>query len=348
MTVVTPKFGMGASVLRLEDQTFITGKGRYTDDIAPANVLHGYVLRSPFANARFTIASVEAAIAAPGVHLVLTGADLAHLRDLRSASMERQPDGTRAPTRDIPILCRDQVHYVGDAVAFIVADTRALAQDAADLIEIDYDSLEAAANTATALDPDAPLVWPELGTNRAFTYHHGDRAKAEAAFAKAKKVTRIEFRNNRLVANYIEPRSAFAEWKPDEDRFVLTTGSQGVHSVQKILAGVFKIKKAQLRVITPDVGGGFGTKIFVYREYALVMEAAKRLGRPVKWTGDRTEHFLTDAQGRDNVVVGQMAMDEQRPVPGAQGRPHRQYGRLHLAVWGGDPVHRHHHVDRRL
>jgi carbon-monoxide dehydrogenase large subunit len=310
MTVVTPKFGMGASVLRLEDQTFITGKGRYTDDIAPASVLHGYVVRSPIANARFTIASVEAASAAPGVHLVLTGADLGHLRDLRSASMERQPDGTRAPTRDIPILCRDHVHYVGDAVAFIVADTRALAQDAADLIEIDYEGLDAAANPATALDPAAPLVRPELGTNRAFTYRHGDRTKAEAAFAKASKVTRIEFRNNRLVANYIEPRSAFAEWRPGEDRFVLTTGSQGVHSMQKILAGVFKLKKAQLRVITPDVGGGFGTKIFVYREYALVMEAAKRLGRPVKWTSDRNEHFLTDAQGRDNVVVGQMAMDE--------------------------------------
>src|SRR5688572_5584872 len=310
MTVVTPKFGMGASVLRLEDQTFITGKGRYTDDIAPANVLHGYVLRSPVANARFTITSVEAALAAPGVHLILTGADLMHLGDLRSKSMERQPDGTRAPTRDIPILCRDQVHYVGDAVAFIVADTRALAQDAADLIEVDYDSLEAAANTATALDPDAAVVWPELGTNRAFTYRHGDRAKTEAAFAKASKVTRIEFRNNRLVANYIEPRAAFAEWKPDEGRFVLTTGSQGVHSVQKILADVFKIERSRLRVITPDVGGGFGTKMFVYREYALVMEAAKRLGRLVKWTSDRTEHFLTDAQGRDNVAVAQMAMDE--------------------------------------
>ena len=282
------------------------------------------------------------------MHLVLTGADLAHLRDLRSTSMERQPDGTRAPTRDIPILCRDQVHYVGDAVAFIVAESRALAQDAADLIEIDYDGRDAAANTATALDPDAPLVWPELGTNRAFTYRHGDRAKAEAAFAKASKVTRIEFRNNRLVANYIEPRSAIAEWKPDEDRFVLTTGSQGVHSVQKILAGVFKIKKKQLRVVTPDVGGGFGTKIFVYREYALVMEAAKRLGRPVKWTSDRTEHFLTDAQGRDNFAVGADGDGRERPVPGAQGRPHRQYGRLHLAVWSGDPVHRHDHVDRRL
>ncbi|MBX3581324.1 MAG: xanthine dehydrogenase family protein molybdopterin-binding subunit [Rhizobiaceae bacterium] len=309
MAVATPKFGMGASVLRLEDRAFVTGGGRYTDDIAPDGVLHGYVLRSPFANARFSIASVEAARKSPGVHLVLTGNDLAHLGDLVSDSMAEQPDGTTAPTRDIPILCRDHAHYVGDAVAFIVADTRALAQDAADLVEIDYDGLDAAANTATALDPDAPLVWPELGSNRAFTYRHGDRARTDAAFANAAKVTRIEFRNNRLVANYIETRAAIGEWKPEEDRFVLTIGSQGVHSVQKILAGVFGIDRRNLRVVTPDVGGGFGPKMFTYREYALVMEAARQLGRPVKWTGDRTEHFLTDAQGRDNVVSAEMAMD---------------------------------------
>lgn len=309
MTVATPKFGMGASVLRLEDRTFVTGKGRYTDDIRPDGALHGYVLRSPIANARFTIGSLEAALAAPGVHLVLTGADLTHLRDLVSTAMKRQPDGTRAPTRDIPLLCRDMVHYVGDAVAFIVADTRALAQDAADLIEVEYEGLDAAGDAETALASDAPLVWPELGTNRAFTFRHGDRDRAEQAFARASHVTRIRFRNNRLVANFLETRSAIADWKAEEGRFVLTTGSQGVHSVQKILARVFGIPRSQLRVVTPDVGGGFGTKIFVYREYALVMEAARRLGRPVKWTSDRNEHFLTDAQGRDNIATAAMALD---------------------------------------
>jgi carbon-monoxide dehydrogenase large subunit len=310
MTIVTPKFGMGASVLRVEDQAFITGAGRYTDDIAPEGLLHGYVLRSPAAKAAFSITSVEAAKAAPGVHLVLTGADVAHLGALKSGVMQQQPDGTRAPTRDIPILCRDRVNYVGDAVAFVVADSRALAQDAAELIEIDYDSEEAAGATATALDPETPLVWPELGSNRAFTYHMGDKAKTEAAFARAAKVTRIDFVNNRLVCNYMEPRSAIAEWKVGENRFVLTTGSQGVHAMQYILANLFGIEKSQLRVITPDVGGGFGPKSFVYREHALVLEAAKRLGRPVKWAGDRTEHFLTDAQGRDNVVTAEMAMDK--------------------------------------
>ncbi|HWK65477.1 MAG TPA: xanthine dehydrogenase family protein molybdopterin-binding subunit [Rhizobiaceae bacterium] len=310
MTAVTPKFGMGASVLRLEDRAFITGQGRYTDDITPEGLLHGYVLRSPVAKATFRITSTDAARAAPGVHLVLTGADLDHLGALRSEVMQKQPDGTRAPTRDIPIICRDRVQYVGDAVAFVVADTRSQAQDAAELIEVDYDSEDAAADTASALDEGTPLVWPELGSNRAFLNEIGDQAKTDAAFATAAKVTRVEFVNNRLVCNYMEPRSAIAEWKEDEKRFVFTTGSQGVHSMQKILAGVLGIPTAQLRVVTPDVGGGFGPKTFVYREYPLVIEAARRLNRPVKWAGDRTEHFLTDAQGRDNVVSAEMAMDE--------------------------------------
>jgi carbon-monoxide dehydrogenase large subunit len=310
MTVATPKFGMGAAVLRVEDSAFITGKGRYTDDIQPEGVLHGYVLRSPVAKAGFTLGSLDEARAAPGVHLVLTGADIGHIADLKSGVMQKQPDGTRAPTRDIPILCRDKVQYVGDAVAFVVADSRAQAQDAAELIEVDYEAEDAASGTAVALDPDTPLVWPELGSNRAFGHHTGDKAKSDAAFAEAAHVTRIEFVNNRLVCNYMEPRGALGEWNEAEDRFVLTTGSQGVHSMQKIIADLFGIDKTKLRVVTPDVGGGFGPKTFVYREYPLVLEAAKRLGRPVKWTGDRTEHFLTDAQGRDNVVTAEMAMDK--------------------------------------
>lgn len=308
MAVMTPKFGMGQSVLRKEDDAFISGRGRYTDDFSPEGTLHLYVLRSPVARATFTIDSLDAAKQAHGVRLVLTGADLAHLGDLKSGAMQKQPDGTRAPTRDIPILCRGQVNYVGDALALVVADTRAQAQDAAELIEVSYDDLPAAARTETALDADTPLVWPELKTNRALRYELGDRARTEAAFARAEHVTRIAFRNNRLVCNYMETRAALAEWKEAEDRFVLTTGSQGVHSMQRILAGVFGLQPKQLRVVTPDVGGGFGPKTFVYREYAMVLEAARRLNRPVKWTGDRTEHFLTDAQGRDNVVEAEMAL----------------------------------------
>lgn len=310
MNVMTPKFGMGASVLRVEDETFLTGRGRYTDDIAPEGVLHGYVLRSPVANGTFTIASVEAAREADGVHLVLTGADLAELGDLKSAGMQKQADGTRAPTRDIPILCRNRVHHVGDAVAFVVADTRAQAQDAAELIDIEFEADDAASGTREALEDGAALVWPELGSNRAFEYKLGDRASTDAAFAKAAHVTRIEFVNNRLVCNYMEARAAIGEWDEADGRFTLTTGSQGVHSVRRIIADqVLKIPHEKLRVITPDVGGGFGPKVFVYREYPLVLEAARRIGRPVKWTGDRTEHFMSDAQGRDNAVTAEMAMD---------------------------------------
>ena len=310
MNVMTPKFGMGASVLRVEDQAFITGKGRYTDDISPEGTVHGYVLRSPVAKGTFRIGSLEAARAADGVHLVLTGADVAHLGHLKTAGMQKQADGTRAPGHDIPILCRDRVSYVGDAIAFIVADTRAQAQDAAELIEIDFEAEDAVSGTAEALGEGAELVWPERGSNKAFEYEIGDKAATDTAFAEAAHVTQIEFVNNRLVCNYMEARAAIGEWSETEERMTLTTGSQGVHSVRRIIAEqVFGIPQETLRVITPDVGGGFGPKVFVYREYPLVLEAAKRLGRPVKWTGDRTEHFLTDAQGRDNVVKAAVAMD---------------------------------------
>jgi len=309
MTVATPRFGVGASVLRKEDPAFVTGRGRYTDDISPVGLLHGHVVRSPVASGRFTIASTEAAASAPGVHLILTGEDVAHMKGLPCQGKNRQPDGSWPAIREIPVLCRSQVRYVGDAVAFIVADTPGQAQDAAELLDIEFEGGAVCASTAHALDEDAALVWPELGTNRSFIYQKGDRAQTTEAFAKAAHVTEIRFRNNRLVCNYMEPRAAIGEWRKDEDRFVLTTGTQGVHSCRDNVAESLGIAPDKLRVITPDVGGGFGPKSFTYREYPLVLEAARRVGRPVKWTADRTEHFLTDAQGRDNEVLARMAMD---------------------------------------
>lgn len=311
MNVATPKFGMGASVLRTEDDKFITGKGRYTDDISPDSVLHGYVLRSPVANAKFKIGPLEEARAAPGVRLVLTAADVSHLGDIRSMSMRPQPDGTVAETRDIPILCKDHVHHVGDAVAFIVADTAEHAQDASELIDVDYHTLDAVIDIAEALERDSALVWPELGTNQAFVNMLGDKTATDAAFERAHKVTSIKFVNNRLVSNYMEPRSAIGEWNEEEGRYVLICGSQGVHGLRNALASmVLKVEPGKLRIITPDVGGGFGTKAFPYREYPLVLEAARRLGCPVKWTSSRNEHFLADSHGRDNLVEAEMAMDE--------------------------------------
>ena len=191
MTVATPKFGVGASVRRVEDDAFITGKGRYTDDIAPEGLLHGHVVRSPLAFAHFSIGDLSAVRAAPGVHLVLTGADLEHLGALKTPLTAVLPELKGVTSRDIPVLARDTVRHVGDAVAFIVADSRALAMDAADLIEIDWEDLEPVVHTSDALSADAPLVWPDAGTNRAFAYHRGDKAKVDAAFVTAAHVSRL-------------------------------------------------------------------------------------------------------------------------------------------------------------
>ncbi len=309
MTIATPKFGMGAPVRRLEDDAFVTGRGRYTDDMALMGTLHGVVLRSPIACGGFTLGALDDARAAPGVVAVMTAADIAHLPPLKSGVMQKQPDGTRAPTRDIPILCDREVRHVGDAVAFIVAETRLQAEDAAALIDVDWEPADAIVETATALDPHAPLVWPELGSNRAFHYEFGNRGEVDTAFRGAATIAHIRIVNNRLVSNYMETRSAIGELEPATGRLTLTTGSQGVHNMRSIIAPMLGLEKEDLRVLTPDVGGGFGPKSFVYREHLLVLEAARQLGRPVKWTGSRTEHFLVDAQGRDNVVEAEMAMD---------------------------------------
>lgn len=309
MPVVTPKFGVGASALRLEDNILLKGGGRYTDDIKIDGALRGYVVRSPVANATFTINSTDEVRAAPGVRLVLTGADLTHLKPLATWYTPEQPDGSVSEAKPIPVLCTDRVRYVGDAVAFIVAETLFQAMDAAELLDIDYDDAEAAAETRRALDADAPRVWQDQTDNTAYVQHVGDKAATDAAFAKADRVSRVEFYNNRLVCNYIEPRGVLGEWVADENRYVMTTGTQGVHGVKGDMLEILGLESDELRVVTPDVGGGFGPKGWVYRENALVMEAVRQLKKPVRWIGDRTEHFLTDAQGRDNLVIAEMAMD---------------------------------------
>ena len=310
MNVATPKFGVGASALRKEDAPLITGKGQYTDDVHKDGELHAHVLRSPYAAARFTITSTGEAEKAEGVRLVLTAADIAHIGPVKCQAQAPQPDGSAHEMREQPVLCDGLVHFVGDAIAFVVADTADHARDAAELIEVDWEPGEAVADTAAALEDGAPLVWPELGTNRAFLHRIGDAAACEAAFRSATHVSEISFTNNRLISNYMEPRAAIGEWDASRERYVLTSGSQGVHSLRDTIArDNFGIEPDKVRVITKDVGGGFGTKAFNYREYPLVLEAAKRLGKPVKWVGDRSEHFLADAHGRDNLVHAEMALD---------------------------------------
>jgi aerobic carbon-monoxide dehydrogenase large subunit len=311
MTIATPKFGVGASALRKEDASLVRGEGRFTDDINEPGTLFAHVVRSPHAAARFTISDVDNVLSAPGVHLVLTAADVAHLGPVKCLANVKQPNGEPLVAKDIPLLADGVVRYVGDAVAMVIADTLALAQDAAEQIDIEWQVNEANTDLATALEEGRPQVWPDIARNQAFTYRSGDREATQAAFDKAAHVTRIAFVNNRLVCNYMEPRAARAEWEAETGRFTLTVGSQGVHSIRNSLAKhIFDMAPEDIRVVTHDVGGGFGTKAFNYREYPLIMEAARRLGRPVKWTSDRTEHFLTDAHGRDNLVEAAMALDE--------------------------------------
>lgn len=305
---VHAKFGMGASVLRTEDDAFTTGQGRYTADVQPSGVLQAYVLRSPHAHAKFEIGDLSDARSAEGVHAVYTAGDVADLKPIRHTTGMKNADGSSIVNRDIPVLCDGVVRHVGDAIAVIVADTVDQAKDAADLIEIDFEMQPAIADTAAALGGDVPLVYEDAGTNLAFTLFLGDDEATRKAFEKAAHVTSLDIINNRLICNYMETRAAVAEWNAEEG-YRLTLGSQGVYGIRNAMAYSLGEEPENIRVITPDVGGGFGTKVFPYREYPLVMFAAKKLGRPVKWTCERSEHFVADAHGRDNVVTAEMAMD---------------------------------------
>ena len=308
--VAHAKFGMGAAALRKEDNAFITGKGCYTDDKTKENILYGYVLRSPAAHATFKIEDISQALAHNGVHAVLTADDVSDLNPLQNIVPIKQPDGSMNSNRDIPILCKDTVRHVGDAICFIVADSIAIAKDAAELIEIDFDILPAATDTEKALEEGSTLVYEDGDKNLAFTHFMGDREATDKAFAEAEHVTEIKLINNRLISNYMETRAVQANWDEEAGRFDVTVGSQGVFGQRRVLAACMGLELEKIHVMTPDVGGGFGTKVFVYREYPLCMVAAKKLGRPVKWTSDRSEHFVSDAHGRDNVVTAKMAMDK--------------------------------------
>lgn len=312
-----PKFGIGASALRKEDSTLLMGAGRFADDIRADDALHGFVLRAQHAYATFTIRSTEAAEAMPGVRLILTAADIANLGAVPCKQVVRQPDGTLHDKREQPVLCLDTVHHAGDGVAFIVADTREQAEDAAELIEIDWQGQDAHVDLATALDDDAAFVWPERNSNLAYLYHKGDRAATDRAFKDAAHITNLTIVNNRLISNYLEPRAAIGRHDAATDSYMLHAPSQGVHSLRNILAkDIFRIDPDKVDVITGDVGGGFGTKTFCYREYALVLEASKRLGLPVRWLSSRTEHALVDAHSRDSIMKGSLAFDAENKITG--------------------------------
>ena len=303
------KFGVGQPVRRVEDARLVTGQGRYTDDHHPDGTVHAYVLRSPDAHARFVLGDLSAVWAMPGVLMVLVHAEVKHLGDVPCLGPVENADGTAMRLTPYPLLCRDEVRHVGDAVAVVVAETLLQARDAAEAIPIEWEPLAATVGIERAEAPGAAPVWPEIRGNVAFDTAVGDAAATEKAFAAADRVVSLRLVNNRLVTNYLEPRDCIAAYDEGDRRWTITLGTQGSHSLKETIAGCLKVEKRRLRVITPDVGGGFGTKAFIYREYPLCAFAAEKLGRPVKWVADRSEHFVGDAQGRDNLVHAELALD---------------------------------------
>ncbi|QQO17193.1 xanthine dehydrogenase family protein molybdopterin-binding subunit [Bradyrhizobium diazoefficiens] len=301
------KFGVGQSVLRKEDDALIRGKGRYTDDYAPQAALRCLVLRSPHAHATYTI-DASRARTLPGVALILTAADVADLGNL-PCLFNLETDPFTGPP--YPILAKDEVRHVGDAIAFVVAETIDQARDAIEAVEIKWSPLPAVTGVVNAVKKGAPQVWPDKPGNVLFDVSIGDKAATDAAFAKAHAVAEISIVNPRVVASFMETRAAVCEYDAKNDHLTLTVGSQGSHRLRDILCqNVLNIPTEKMRVICPDVGGGFGTKLFPYREYALMAVAARKLKKAVKWAADRSEHFMGDAQGRDNVTTAKMALAE--------------------------------------
>jgi aerobic carbon-monoxide dehydrogenase large subunit len=300
------KFGFGQSVQRKEDDPLLRGVGRYIGDVAPRETLHAVVLRSPHAHARFHIDAAKAR-AMPGVRLVLTGAETDDLGPL--------PCTVELPNTvlDVPpyaILARDEARHVGDAIAFVVAETLEQAKDAAEALTVTWEELPHVIGATEALKPGAPSVWPQHRDNVVFDLTLGDKAATERAFAEAVKVVSLTLFNQRVVANYLDTRGVVANYDAADERLTLTLSSQGPHAIRDVLLQVLQLPAEKLRVMTPDVGGGFGTKLSPYREYALAAVAAKQLRRPVTWIADRSDHFLGDMQGRDNVTTARLALDE--------------------------------------
>jgi carbon-monoxide dehydrogenase large subunit len=305
------KFGLAQSVRRVEDPRLLLGNGRYTDDIVLPGMLFGIVLRSPHAAAKLGAIDTAAAGSVPGVKAIYTAADLNAdgIGPLPCAVSLDNRDGSTMASPPHPVLADRAVRHVGDPVAFIVADSAKAARDAAELITVDYDIQPSVTDLATVTDAGAPSVWPEVQRNIVFDWEFGDRAKTDAQFAKAAHVTRLTVVNNRIVVSSMEARASIADFDAATGRWTLYANTQGGWLVKGLIAPLFQAEPDRFRIITPDVGGGFGMKLFLYAEHVLTCYAARKLGRPVKWASERSEAFLCDTQGRDNLTIGELAID---------------------------------------
>lgn len=331
------KFGAGQSVTRVEDARLLKGEGRYTDDNQRAGQLYATTLRSPYGHAVINSIDTAPALAIPGVIAVYTHADVAEYGPVPCLV---PLSGAKVTPRQL--LVKDRVRFVGDAVAFVVATNREAARAGADAVEVDYADLPVAASIDAAIAPDAPLVWPEAGTNSLFDWSAGNADAAHSALAASAHVTQLRIVQNRVAPTSMEIRAALGEYDEGTGQFTLTTGSQGVAMMRTIVAGIMGIDAEGLRVITDDVGGGFGMKSFVYNEYPLVLHAARALGRPVKWTGERSDAFQTDTHGRAMVSNARLGFDAQGRITALAvetwsdlGAYQSQYGPAIQTVAGG-------------
>ncbi|MFQ6114962.1 MAG: xanthine dehydrogenase family protein molybdopterin-binding subunit, partial [bacterium] len=300
---------IGTSVKRKEDKRFLTGKGTYTDDIVLPNMTYAYILRSPHAHAKIKSINVGKAKSHPGVVAVFTG------KDMLDDGVQSVPNGWQigADMKEPPhpALAVDKVRYVGDGVAVVIAESRYIAKDAVELIEVEYDPLPSVTDGAKAVEKGAPLVHDNVPNNISFTWELGDKSTNDEALSKAHHVTKLEFVNQRLIPNAIEPRCAIGSYDASRDDLTLYTSSQNPHVIRLLLcAFVLGLPEHKVRVISPDVGGGFGSKIFHYPEEVICAWSTRKIGRPVKWTAERSESFLSDAHGRDHHTTAEMGFDK--------------------------------------
>ena len=310
---------IGASVKRTEDIRFITGKGRYVDDINRPGQAYAYFLRSPHAHATIDRIDASAALKSPGVVAIFTGDDIAadKVGGLICGWIIHSKDGSPMNVGGHPSLAQGAVRYVGDHVAVVIADTYAEAKDAAEKIVVDYGVLPAVIDVAGAAKAGQRHIHEAAPNNTVYNWHLGDKAATDAAFASAAHVTKIDLVNNRLIPNAMEPRAALGDYDSGTDTMTLYTTSQNPHVARVVLSAFVGLApENKLRVIAPDVGGGFGSKIFIYADETVCLWAAKKIDRPVKWTADRTEAFLCDAHGRDHVTHGELALDASGKITG--------------------------------
>ena len=334
--------GIGASVKRKEDIRFITGKGHYVDDVNRPGQAYAYFLRSPHAHATIDKIDTSDALKSPGVVAVLTGADAvadkigAHVCGWTITSK----DGSPMKVGAFPALAHGKALYVGDPVAVVIADAYAQAKDGAERVVVDYGVLPAVVEVANAGKPGQPQVHEVAPNNTVFNWHVGNKAETEAAFAKAAHVTKLDLVNNRLIPNAMEPRAAVGEYDSGTDTTTLYTTSQNPHVARLVLSAFQGVApEHKLRVVAPDVGGGFGSKIFIYNEETVCAWAAKKINRPVKWNAERTESFLADAHGRDHVTHAELALDAQGKVTGMRVHTIANLGAYPSTVWSSVPTY---------